>query len=113
MEKHARDETTGLLTHGWDESREQKWSDPKTGRSPAFWGRAMGWYAMGLVETLDFIPPDHPRRGELIAIFSAWPKPSRAFRIRRAASGGRSSISPAARRTISNRQHRRCSRSSS
>jgi unsaturated rhamnogalacturonyl hydrolase len=68
MEKHARDETTGLLTHGWDESREQKWSDPKTGRSPAFWGRAMGWYAMGLVETLDVIPPDHPRRGELIAI---------------------------------------------
>jgi len=68
MEKHARDDTTGLLTHGWDESREQKWADPKTGRSPAFWGRAMGWYAMGLVETLDFIPPDHPRRGELIAI---------------------------------------------
>jgi len=68
MEKHASDETTGLLTHGWDESREQKWADPKTGRSPAFWGRAMGWYAMGLVETLDFIPPDHPRRGELIAI---------------------------------------------
>jgi unsaturated rhamnogalacturonyl hydrolase len=68
MEKHARDEQTGLLTHGWDESREQKWADPKTGRSPAFWGRAMGWYAMGLVETLDFVPPDHPRRGELIAI---------------------------------------------
>jgi len=68
MEKHARDESTGLLTHGWDESRLQKWADPKTGRSPAFWGRAMGWYAMGLVETLDFIPADHPRRGELIAI---------------------------------------------
>ncbi|HXH90240.1 MAG TPA: glycoside hydrolase family 88 protein, partial [Thermoanaerobaculia bacterium] len=68
MEKHARDESTGLLTHGWDESRLQKWADPKTGRSPAFWGRAMGWYAMGLVETLDFIPNDHPRRGELIAI---------------------------------------------
>ncbi len=68
MEKHARDETTGLLTHGWDESHEQKWSDPRTGRSPAFWGRAMGWFGMGLVETLDFIPVDHPRRGELIAI---------------------------------------------
>lgn len=68
MEKHARDETTGLMTHGWDESREQKWADPKTGRSPSYWGRAMGWYAMGLVETLDFVPPDHPRRGELIAI---------------------------------------------
>lgn len=68
MEKHARDETSGLLTHGWDESHEQKWSDPKTGRSPSFWGRAMGWYAMGLADTLDFVPADHPRRGELIAI---------------------------------------------
>jgi unsaturated rhamnogalacturonyl hydrolase len=68
MEKHARDETTGLLYHGWDESRQQKWADPKTGRSPSFWGRAMGWYAMGLVETLDFVPRDHPRRGELVAI---------------------------------------------
>lgn len=68
MEKHARDEKTGLLYHGWDEKRLQKWADPQTGRSPAFWGRAMGWYAMGLVETLDFVPLEHPRRGELLAI---------------------------------------------
>jgi unsaturated rhamnogalacturonyl hydrolase len=68
MEQKARDEKTGLLYHGWDESRQQKWSDPRTGRSPAFWGRAMGWYAMGLVETLDFVPRDHPGRAELIAI---------------------------------------------
>ena len=68
MENHARDAKTGLLYHGWDESRQQKWSDPETGRSPAFWGRAMGWYAMGLVETLDFIPLEHPRRRELTGI---------------------------------------------
>ncbi len=68
MEKHARDSKSGLLFHGWDESREQKWADSQSGHSPSFWGRAMGWYAMALVDTLDFIPPDHPRRGELIAI---------------------------------------------
>ncbi|HEX8411792.1 MAG TPA: pectinesterase family protein [Thermoanaerobaculia bacterium] len=68
MENHARDPKTGLLYHGWDESRQQKWADPKTGLSPEFWGRAMGWYAMGLVETLDFIPLTHPRRVELVAI---------------------------------------------
>ena len=63
MEKHARDEKTGLLYHGWDESRQQKWADPKTGRSPAFWGRAMGWYAMALVDTLDLFPRSSaPRR---------------------------------------------------
>jgi unsaturated rhamnogalacturonyl hydrolase len=68
METHARDPKTGLLYHGWDESRKQKWSDPKTGLSQSFWGRAVGWYAMGLVETLDVLPADHPGRKDLVAI---------------------------------------------
>ena len=68
MEKNARDPKSGLLHHGWDESRQQKWADPETGRSPEFWGRATGWFAMGLVETLDFVPTNHPRRGELVGI---------------------------------------------
>jgi unsaturated rhamnogalacturonyl hydrolase len=70
MEKHARDEKSGLLYHAYDDSRVQKWADPKTGRSAIFWGRAMGWYAMGLIETLDFVPLDHPRRRELIGILN-------------------------------------------
>ncbi len=68
MEKHSRDAKTGLLYHGWDESKEQRWANKTTGQSPHFWGRAMGWYAMGLVDTLDTFPKDHPRRVELIAI---------------------------------------------
>jgi unsaturated rhamnogalacturonyl hydrolase len=68
METHARDEKTGLLYHGWDESKQQKWADKTTGRSPAFWGRAMGWYAMALVDALDFIPEKHPGRKDLVAI---------------------------------------------
>ena len=68
MEKHSRDAKTGLLYHGWDESRAQRWADKTTGRSPHFWGRAMGWYAMALVDTLDHFPADHPRRADLIAI---------------------------------------------
>jgi len=68
MELHSRDEKTGLLYHAWDESRKQRWSNPTTGRSPNFWGRAMGWYAMALVDTLDYFPQDHPKRNELIAI---------------------------------------------
>jgi unsaturated rhamnogalacturonyl hydrolase len=70
MEKHARDEKTGLLYHGWDESKQQKWADKQTGKSPHFWGRAMGWYAMGLVDVLEHFPKDHPRRGEIIAILN-------------------------------------------
>jgi unsaturated rhamnogalacturonyl hydrolase len=55
MESKARDEKTGLLYHAWDESRRQLWANPDTGCSPHFWGRAMGWYCMALVDTLDFI----------------------------------------------------------
>jgi len=68
MEKHSRDEKTGLLYHGWDESRQQRWANPETGQSPNFWGRALGWYAMALVDVLDFLPADHPKRIEVIAI---------------------------------------------
>ncbi|GAB4024198.1 hypothetical protein GCM10028809_00500 [Spirosoma gilvum] len=72
MEKHARDPKTGLIYHGWDESREQKWANKETGNSPNFWSRAMGWYAMALVDVLDYIPQNHPRRGELVAILNRY-----------------------------------------
>ncbi|GAB3031378.1 DUF4350 domain-containing protein [Spirosoma pulveris] len=68
MENHARDEKTGLLYHGWDESREQKWANKQTGKSPNFWSRSIGWYVMALVDALDYVPQSHPRRGELVAI---------------------------------------------
>lgn len=70
MENRARDEKTGLLHHGWDESRVQSWANPETGKSPEFWGRAMGWYAMALVDVLDFFPEDHPQRLEIIGILN-------------------------------------------
>ena len=70
MEKHARDEKTGLLYHGWDESKQQKWADKTTGHSPNFWGRAMGWYMLALVDVLEYFPKDHPRRAKLIAILN-------------------------------------------
>src|SRR5256885_3903422 len=68
MERHSRDRSTGLLYHGWDESKKQRWADPQTGHSPNFWGRAMGWYAMALVDTLDHFPEHHPQRPALLAI---------------------------------------------
>lgn len=70
MERHSRDDKTGLLYHGWDESKQQRWANPSTGRSPNFWGRAMGWYAMALVDVLDYFPQKHPQRAELIAILN-------------------------------------------
>lgn len=68
MEKHLRDSETGLLYHGWDESKVQDWADPQTGKSANFWGRAIGWYAMAVVDVLDFFPQDHPKRNELVNV---------------------------------------------
>jgi unsaturated rhamnogalacturonyl hydrolase len=67
IEEHTRDPETGLLYHAWDESRQQRWADPAAGHSPHFWGRAVGWYVMAIVDVLDFLPADHPGRPGLIA----------------------------------------------
>ncbi|WP_141503692.1 glycoside hydrolase family 88/105 protein [Paenibacillus luteus] len=69
MERKTRDPRSGLLYHGWDESKEQVWADSVTGCSPHFWSRAMGWYAMALVDSLEHFPIDHPKRGTIIGIF--------------------------------------------
>jgi unsaturated rhamnogalacturonyl hydrolase len=61
--ERTRDPLTGLFRHAWDESKTQLWADPDTGKSPNAWGRAMGWFAMALVDVLELIP-----RGE--AVFS-------------------------------------------
>jgi unsaturated rhamnogalacturonyl hydrolase len=71
MEKHLRDPKTGLLYHGWDEKRVQNWADPLTGRSRSFWGRAMGWYAMALVDALDYFPARHAQRQNLVGILQS------------------------------------------
>ncbi|UKT63695.1 glycoside hydrolase family 88 protein [Pedobacter mucosus] len=70
MEKRSLDPKTGLLYHGYDESRTEKWADKTTGKSANFWGRAMGWYIMALVDVLDNFPANHPQRAELIAILN-------------------------------------------
>lgn len=62
----ATDPKTGLLYHGWDESKLMPWSNKETGNSPNFWSRSLGWYVMALVDVLDYMPKDHPKRKELI-----------------------------------------------
>lgn len=68
MEKVARDPKTGLLYHGWDESKEQYWANKETGLSPNFWGRGMGWYAMALVDVLDYLPKEHAGFDNIVGI---------------------------------------------
>ncbi|MGI5403902.1 glycoside hydrolase family 88 protein [Streptomyces sp. CA-135486] len=59
---------SGLLRHAWDESRDASWSDPKTGLAPEHWCRAIGWYSMAIVNVLDAVPADHPRRAQLLTL---------------------------------------------
>lgn len=54
--KFAYDEEKQLFYHAYDHSKNMFWSDDVTGRSRCFWGRAMGWLGMALVDTLDAIP---------------------------------------------------------
>lgn len=52
---HTFDPATGLYRHACDVSREMFWCDKGTGQSEHAWGRAMGWYAMAIVETLQYL----------------------------------------------------------
>lgn len=67
--KHTLDSKSGLLYHAWDESRDQRWSNPETGQAPNFWSRAIGWYMMSTVDVLDYLPKDHPKRQLMIDQF--------------------------------------------
>ena len=60
----------GLNHHGWDESRQMGWSDPKTGCSPETWGRAEGWYVMALCDVLELMPAQTKERARLTAILN-------------------------------------------
>jgi len=60
MDKHGYDAKTGLYYHAWDETRSRPWANKQTGQSPNFWGRAIGWYGMAIVDSLDFFSPTHP-----------------------------------------------------
>jgi len=64
--RHTRDPRTGLMYHGWDASRTQKWANPVTGLSPSFWGRAMGWYMVAAVDVLDYLPANHKDRAAIV-----------------------------------------------
>lgn len=52
VQKYMRDPATGLYYHGYDESRSMPWADPITGCSSNFWLRALGWFTVAIVDTL-------------------------------------------------------------
>lgn len=65
---HTYDYNSRLFLHACDVSRQMFWCDPVTGRSKHCWGRALGWYAMAIVDNLDFLPHDFEGRDKVINI---------------------------------------------
>ena len=65
MKDHLLSEETGLLYHAWDACKQMDWADPVTGVSHEFWGRAMGWYVVALLDILEVMPKTHDRYNEI------------------------------------------------
>jgi unsaturated rhamnogalacturonyl hydrolase len=68
MDRHAYDPARGLHKHAWDAAKAQSWADKQTGVSPNFWTRSIGWYAMAIVDVLDYLPVTHPEIDNVVGI---------------------------------------------
>ena len=53
--KYMRDKATGLYYHGFDCTRAAFWADKTTGLSQNFWLRAIGWFAVAMVDIIDIM----------------------------------------------------------
>ena len=67
--QHCHSNASGLH-HGYDATKTAVWANPVTGSSPIVWGRSLGWYLTGLVETLDILPQVYPGWSVLRARFN-------------------------------------------
>lgn len=60
MYEHMRDEKTGLMYHAWDPVFWTPWATKPHGLSTEFWGRAMGWYVVAILDLMEQLPKDSP-----------------------------------------------------
>jgi unsaturated rhamnogalacturonyl hydrolase len=60
--KRLYDPHTGLYRQGWKET-------PNSFEQSTFWARGVGWLTTALVDTLTYLPDDHPDRNELEEMF--------------------------------------------
>lgn len=60
--KHLQDPYTNLFRHKWRET-------PDTYPQGTYWSRGNGWALAGILDTLEYLPDDHPDRDELNEIF--------------------------------------------
>ncbi len=76
-----RDPKTGMYHHAWDELKAQHWANKKTGLSPEYWSRGMGWLAMALVDVIELLPEDQQEmRAKLSAMSVDFAKTLKTYR---------------------------------
>ncbi|MBR5967875.1 MAG: glycoside hydrolase family 88 protein, partial [Lachnospiraceae bacterium] len=63
VRKNMLDPRSGLYYHAYDCSRRMFWCDKVTGLSNNFWLRAIGWFSMAMLDTLNAADPSY-RDGE-------------------------------------------------
>lgn len=61
------DQKKQLYKHAYDEKKVQPWADPENGRSPSFWGRAVGWYLMALVDSYQWLKQNNQTDSRMLA----------------------------------------------
>jgi unsaturated rhamnogalacturonyl hydrolase len=71
IHQHTHDPKTGLYYHGWDETKTRPWANKKTGASPEFWARAIGWYSMAMADIMETLPAGHPGKKTILPIFQS------------------------------------------
>ena len=71
VRKYLFDEKKRLYFHAYDEKKIMQWANRETGRSPNVWSRAVGWFAMALVEIYDiFLFKDNTKAKRVAALLS-------------------------------------------
>lgn len=69
VEKYMKDKETGLYYHAYDSSKQMFWADKETGLSKNFWLRALGWFAMALLDTLALADSSYKDYGHLLKMY--------------------------------------------
>ena len=69
VEEKLKDAKTGLYFHAYDSSKKAFWCDKETGLSENFWLRALGWFAMALLDTLNLADKNYKDYDHLLKMY--------------------------------------------
>ena len=67
LQTHCFQPETSLLVHGYDWSHRAVWAHNALGASPFVWGRSLGWFLMGVVQTYEGLGCLNQGEGQCVA----------------------------------------------